>query len=72
MATFIVSSMLIFTPITTATAFKTWNVNLHRIVDLPAKPVINRTTIADTGKCAHNTQPNVGEIKIFGLAIRMC
>jgi hypothetical protein len=53
-------SLLVTTPVQTY-AFKVWNVNLHRVVDLPAQTVVNRTTITDLGKCSYN-QPETGNI----------
>ena len=56
-------------------AFKVWNVNLHRTVDLPAQTIINRTTITDTGKCSYDAKAGTGyspleNLKAFGLAVQ--
>ena len=56
-------------------AFKVYNVNLHRLVDLPAKTVINRTTITDQGKCSWDTKASINastldSLRAFGNAIQ--
>lgn len=39
---------------TVAHAIKVWNVNMHKTVDLPVKPLINATTITDNGTCGYD------------------